>query len=84
MRNKDWPTQDNPLSSDVAGDFNADPNTGYIKWDGSNSLGDDKIKIRNKNRTAYSVFYEITATECTGSGEIKLDPVIKNGGGGNP
>ena len=53
-------------------------------WDGNNSLSEDKIKIRDKNVGAYSVFYEITATGCNGSGEIKLDPAIRNGGGGNP
>jgi hypothetical protein len=66
----------------VAGDFNADPNSGYVMWIDQNSLTEDKIKIRDKNVDAYSVFYEITATECNGSGEIKLDPAIRNGGGG--
>lgn len=84
MQNKNWPTQSNPLPANIAGDFNADPNSGYVMWDGNNSLSEDKIKIRDKNVGAYSVFYEITATGCNGAGEIKLDPVIRNGGGGNP
>jgi len=85
MKDKDWPTASNPLPANVAGDFGADPNTGYVNWDaGNNSLSDDKIKLKDKNVGAYSVFYEITATGCNGAGEIKLDPVIKNGGGGNP
>jgi hypothetical protein len=82
---KAWPTPANPLSKKITDDFNADPTTGYIKWDSNdNTLSDDRIKLKNKNIEAYNVYYEITATECTGTGEIKLDPVIKNGGGGNP
>lgn len=84
MQNKNWPTQTNPLPANVAGDFNADPYSGYVMWDGNNSLSEDKIKIRDKNVGAYSVFYEITATGCNGAGKIKLDPVIRNGGSGNP
>ncbi len=83
--NKVWPTPEKPLDKKVAADFNADPTTGYIKWDGNeNTLSDQRIKLKNNNVQAYSVYYEITAMECNGSGEIKLDPVIRNGGGGNP
>jgi hypothetical protein len=79
--NKVWPTPAKPLNQDIADDFNVDPTTGYIKWDSNdNTLSDSRIKLKNKNIKAYSVYYEITATECNGTGEIKLDPVIKNGG----
>jgi len=82
---KVWPTPAKPLRQDIADDFNADPTTGYIKWDTNDStLSDARIKLKNKNIKAYSVYYEITATACNGAGEIKLDPVIRNGGGGNP
>lgn len=82
---KDWPTPAKPLRQDIADDFNADPTTGYIKWGTNDStLSDAQIKLKNKNTKAYSVYYEITATACNGAGEIKLDPVIRNGGGGNP
>jgi hypothetical protein len=83
--NKEWPTADKPLRDEIVKDFNADPTTGYIKWDSNdNTLSDERIKLKNKNIKAYSVYYEITAVGCNGSGEIKLDPVIRNGGGGNP
>jgi len=81
---KDWPTEEKPLRDEIVKDFNADPNTGYIIWNADNDLKDSRIKLKNKNIRAYSVYYEITATECNGTGEIKLDPVIRNGGGGNP
>jgi hypothetical protein len=83
--NKEWPTADKPLRDEIVKDFNADPTTGYIKWDSNdNTLSDERIKLKNKNIKAYSVYYEVTATKCDGTGEIKLDPVIRNGGGGNP
>jgi len=82
---KVWPTPEKPLKQEIADDFNVDRTTGYIKWDANdNTLSDERIKLKNKNIKAYSVYYEVTATQCDGSGEIKLDPVIKNGGGGNP
>jgi hypothetical protein len=82
---KVWPTPGKPLNQDIADDFNADPTTGYINWNPPDtSLSDSRIKLKNKNIKAYSVFYEITATECNGTRQIKLDPVIKNGGGGTP
>jgi hypothetical protein len=85
MKHKDWPTSSNPLSADIAGDFAVNPDDGYATWvSGDSTLSDSRIKIKNKNIKAYSVYYEITAVECNGTGEIKLDPVIRNGGGGNP
>jgi len=83
--NKSWPTPAKPLKQEIADDFNVDPTTRYMKWDGNdNTVSDGRIKLKNKNIKAYSVYYEVTATACTGAGEIKLDPVIRNGGGGNP
>ena len=81
MNSKDWPTSGNPLPPHVANDFDADPNTGFVNLaSGENQLKDERIKLRDKNSSAYEVFYEITAVSCTGSGEIKLDPTIRNGG----
>lgn len=78
---KDWPTPAKPLKQAIVDDFDADPTTGYIKWDLSrNSLSESRIKLLDNNADAYSVYYEITATQCVGTGEAKLDPVIKNGG----
>jgi hypothetical protein len=81
---KDWPTADKPLRDEIVKDFNANPNTGYINWDANNTLSDRRIKLKDNNISAYEVYYEVTATVCTGTGEIKLDPAIRNGGGGNP
>lgn len=52
---------------------------------GSNSLKDDKINVKNKNKGIYTVFYQITATKCpdidhSGPETIYLDPRIKNTG----
>lgn len=72
----------NPLPQVVAGDFDADPITGMIKLPG-NQLTNDRIKFKNKNTQQYTVFYEITAGPCSGSGApIILDPAIRNQGGG--
>ena len=84
MASKDWPTSANPLPQYVADDFNADPNSGVIdlKPDNAsdNSQSQNRIKFKDKNSQAYTVFYEITARQCNGSGEIFLDPSVKNGG----
>lgn len=81
MAEKQWPTGSNPLPADAADDFNADPDSGFINLTGgSNELKDDRIKFKDKNSSAYTVFYEITAQECSGDGEIKLDPSIINTG----
>ncbi len=81
MAEKQWPTSTNPLPADAAEDFNADPNSGFINLTGgSNQLQDARIKFKDKNSSAYTVFYEITAKECNGEGEIKLDPSITNTG----
>ncbi len=90
MKDKDWPTASNPLPDFAADDFDADPNSGYINLGAAgNEKSNDRIKFKDKNKGdkdkgPYSVFYEITAKQCNAAGEAKLDPVIKNGGGGNP
>jgi hypothetical protein len=72
----------NPLPSVVAGDFDADAANGAIKLP-SGQLSNDRIFFKNKNSQQYTVFYEITASPCSGSGApIKLDPSIRNQGGG--
>lgn len=81
MSPKDWPTSGNPLPAHVAEDFDADPNTGFVNLASSdNQLKDERIKFKDKNSSAYEVSYEVTAVSCTGNGEIKLDPTIRNGG----
>jgi hypothetical protein len=81
MSSKNWPTSGNPLPAHVVDDFDADPNTGYVNLaGGDNQLKDERIKLRDMNSSAYEVFYEITAVSCTGNGEIKLDPTIRNTG----
>jgi len=86
MASKDWPTSTNPLPQYVVDDFYADPNTGVIDLvggdGGNNSLKDDRIKLKDNNQhtNPYTVFYEITAQQCNGTGEIFLDPSVKNGG----
>lgn len=80
---KVWPTPEKPLEKPIIDDFNVDPTTGFIKWDSNNNtLDESRIKLKNGNGSEYLVYYEITAVECNGSGEIKLDPAIRNGGGG--
>lgn len=72
----------NPLPQVVVGDFDADPATGAIKLP-QGQLSNDRIKFRNKNTQEYTVYYEITASPCSGSGApVKLDPSIRNQGGG--
>lgn len=81
MAEKQWPSSSNPLPSDAADDFNADPYSGVVDLaSSSNGLSDARIKFKDKNSSAYTVFYEITAKECNGEGEIKLDPSITNTG----
>ncbi|HLF31226.1 MAG TPA: hypothetical protein VI566_09420 [Xanthomonadales bacterium] len=84
MINKVWPTTASPLPPQAAGDFFADANTGVIDLvngnGGANKLQNDRIKFKDKNSHAYTVFYEISAKQCTGTGTIKLDPSIGNTG----
>jgi len=84
MASKDWPTSENPLPGYVADDFDADPTTGVINLipgnASENSQSDDRIKFKDKNSKAYTVFYEITAQQCAGTSTIVLDPSVKNGG----
>jgi hypothetical protein len=83
QQNKVWPTPSNPLPADIAQDFGANAQTGYVNLDeGDNQLRDDKIKFKNKNSSAYSVYYEVTAAHCTDmtAPDIQLDPEIKNRG----
>ena len=82
-QNKVWPTSENPLPAHIASDFNASPNSGYVNLTaGDNQLSKDKIKLKDHNRSAYTVYYEVTASHCTNTsaGDIYLDPSIKNGG----
>jgi hypothetical protein len=82
-RNKQWPSPGNPLSAQIASDFCADANTGYINFTTcENDLRDSKMKLKDYNRSPTSVWYEITAASCSNPNEeIYLDPQIKNGGG---
>ena len=84
MSEKDWPTTSNPLPDDVAEDFYADRDTGIVDLAGGNhgwnDLSKSRIKLKDKNSGAYTVFYEITARQCTGDGTIMLDPMVRNGG----
>jgi len=86
MAPKQWPSSSNPLPQYVVGDFNADPDSGVINLasgNGSdNSKSSSRIKFKDKNQHTepYTVFYEITAQQCNGSGTIVLDPSVRNGG----
>lgn len=84
MAEKYWPSGDNPLPQYVADDFYADPYNGVIDLvggdDGKNSLKGDRIKLKDNNSSAYTVFYEITARQCDGDGFITLDPAVNNNG----
>jgi hypothetical protein len=85
-KNKDWPTRDNPLNQDIADDFCADENSGYVDFNAHQCKDDRKdhtLKLRNHNRKAADVFYEITAEKCLSPDrgkKIYLDPVIRNKG----
>jgi len=81
MTHKVWPTCAAPLPDDVAYDFLADPHDGFINFrERGNYVRDDRIKLRNKNRTATDVHYEIIASHCTDAAkpDIKYDPRIRN------
>ena len=83
MQNKVWPTSAKPLPAHIASDFNANAQNGYVNLAaGNNQLRDDKIKLKDHNRTAYTVYYDVTVAHCTDmtAGDIHLDPQIKNGG----
>jgi hypothetical protein len=82
-RDKQWPTPENPLSAQIAGDFCADANTGYINFVScDNDVRDAMMKLKNYNRAAATVYYEVTAAGCTNpDDEIYLDPEIRNKGG---
>lgn len=81
-KNKDWPSLQNPMNQEVAKDFCADQNSGYVELRNCrNQRKDDKLKLKNFNMKAVDVFYEITAEPCSGSGDaIYLDPIIRNKG----
>ena len=84
--NKEWPTKADPLNAKVAADFNADPESGNINFDrGDNKKTNKKLKFKDKNQHAYTVFYEITAIHCDESSDadnLHLDPEIRNKGKG--
>ena len=81
-KNKDWPSLRNPMNQEVAKDFCADRNSGYVELRNCrNQRKDDKLKLKNFNSKEANVYYEITAEPCSGSGDaIYLDPVIRNKG----
>ena len=71
------------LPKPVWNDFNADQTTGVVKFNGPNSLADDKIKVQDRNSAEYVVFFKIKAVACTSGtipAEIELDPRIENTG----
>jgi hypothetical protein len=74
------------VPADVATDFDTGTK-GNVLWKDSthpsrpNKLGDDLIKLKNRNQAAYVVFFQIEATHCTDpSVVIYLDPRIENTG----
>ena len=81
---KVWPTSASPLNGAVASDFKADAETGEIDFgNGKNKQTKKKLKFKNRNSHAYTVFYEITATHCDSASDaddIHLDPEIRNRG----
>jgi len=82
QRNKQWPTPANPLQLSTAEDFCADEESGYVDFMACrNDLKSDKMKLKDYNRNAETVYYEITAANCANPADkIFLDPQIKNGG----
>jgi hypothetical protein len=82
MIEKVWPTGADKLPVLVADDFEADRNSGVIDLGAAgNSFASDRIKFKNKNSHAYSVYYEINAQKCADpSQSIVLDPIIRNPG----
>jgi len=79
MVNKVWPSAGNPLNAVVVSDFNANPDTGVVKLKKKKPW---KLKLKNFNSHAYTVFYQITAEHCTdgNADDIHLDPQIRNTG----
>jgi hypothetical protein len=83
MQNKVWPTSSTPLPANIAQDFKANPQTGYVDLSqGNNQLSNNKIKLKDHNSSPYTVYYEVTAAHCTNmtAPDIHLDPQIKNRG----
>jgi hypothetical protein len=78
---KVWPSSGNSLNSTVATDFGASRFTGKIQFAAGNKT-DRKLKFKNRNSHAYTVFYEITASHCTlpDEDDLHLDPEIRNRG----
>jgi hypothetical protein len=81
-KDKDWPSSQNPMNRDVAKDFCADRSTGYVELRNcQNQRKDDTLKLKNFNQKPATVYYEIAAEPCSGSGSsIYLDPQIRNKG----
>jgi hypothetical protein len=81
---KVWPTAGSPLNALVAVDYKADPNTGEIDFQsGNNNKTKKRLKFKNRNTHAYTIFYEITAEHCDSASDaddINLDPQIRNQG----
>lgn len=79
---KAWPTPSKPMNSEIAKDFCADRTNGYVHFSYcGNDLKDDKMKLKDHNLKAGTVWYEIKAESCDGAGgAIRLDPQIKNTG----
>ncbi len=80
---KQWPTPQRPLKLEIAEDFCAGEESGYVDFMAcQNELRPDKMKLKDFNRFVENVYYEVTAANCTDpSDEIFLDPQIKNKGG---
>ena len=80
---KQWPSSQNPLSVQIADDFCAVADSGYVHFEiCGNDLKNGKMKIKDHNRSVTSVYYEITAVNCSNPNDkIYLDPRIENGGG---
>ncbi len=80
--NKQWPTSQNPMDVNVAKDFCADRNTGYVDFRYcNNDLKDGKMKLKNFNQKKAEIYYEVTAASCSNPNKkIKLDPLIRNKG----
>ena len=67
------------ISADAVRDFNANQSSGVATPETQNA---NHIGVRNKNLSAYTIWYTVTAT-CDGA-TIKLDPRILNDGSGVP
>jgi hypothetical protein len=61
---------------DVASDFNADSTNGSVPF---TKLGDDKIRIHDKNEHVYDIWYRLKAT-CSDRNPIYSDPRVRNTG----